>query len=91
MKGNCDKKDGFLNWARPFPRAWEYKRGNDTKGNGAEGKVYGGQDGKTIKKKKMPCVGILQSPSYLYEGLRLPMKLNVWRTPPTKKCSHVGL
>ena len=27
MRGKCDNKEGYLNWAHPFPRVLEYKRG----------------------------------------------------------------
>ena len=49
---------------------------------------YGGQGGKTIK--SIPQVGVLRRPSFLSEGLRLPKKLDLWRTLLAKKCCHVG-
>lgn len=43
----------------------------------------GGQDGKKQKRndKIMPRVGVLWSPSFLSKGLRLSIKLDIWRTP----------
>jgi hypothetical protein len=29
MRGKCDKMEGDLNWAHPFPRVSWYKRGSD--------------------------------------------------------------
>ena len=42
---------------------------------------YGGQDGSLKKKKKKPNIGVLQWPSFLSEGLRLPRELTSKELP----------
>ena len=39
---------------------------------------------------KMPQVGVLKRPSFLFEGLSSPKKFDLQRTPLTKKCCHVS-
>ena len=45
------------------------------------------KDEKTIKHSIQ--VGVLRRPSFMFEAFRLPKILDLWRTPPSKKCGHV--